>query len=638
MDQLGSGQQDWLWNGGGFAASEVDADGNCALWSLLSLKHGDPFLVHEKHAEECKELRLLIASHWPHVSDSRLWQFLFTKLLTIPLNQPQAPSVEVKSGPVSEPVSMPKYQKRKAAAQDLPQADSSDDENDLLSSMIPPAPQKGVSVVGAARPACKPKKSAASPFEVPPMAAEAPSEKQTLREKLQSVPDLDGSPRKAKRKRRKKSTAEGDGQPAEEDSKKGRKRTCKKKQETEDHRKLDAVHSYLASKEIDFLKCQRYHSVSGGGKCKQFAKWPQQFLEGQMPECTLCVSMLKHHGFVLEELQSLVKEAAENVGFSASKMRWKELQKQLEEDTEAKPAPPPEVSPDDGPDQPAEKPETDGVMELLLQNPFLRMEPLGTCQKRVPIRCLACKTAKQPKGKVFEGHSATSATTLNNFIEQHCVRQGHLTNLAAWVRRRKLPEEEVKQSQPERQQLTACEGLSLTNMEPRLQPFRMELLEWAGLNKLSSAFGRHRYKLDNAAEDLTVFHEECEKIIPKRADHVPGGVGENAQHRPICEKCRDWRLGSPALASAIRFSIKYWAVKLLQAKLFKSEEVVQSMIEDMKGRSLYKLHPSKVDEVLGWNLPKLQQQMRKSWLKVRRDSFTPQLHRFMEDTVRCSAE
>ena len=267
------------------------------------------------------------------------------------------------------------------------------------------------------------------------------------------------------------------------------------------------------------------------------------------------------------------------------------------------------------------------ALDVIRRHPFLQLLPLRTHDKRVPIRCLACRSRKQRKGKVFEGHTLDSAKTLRHFVDQHCVRPNHLSNLAKWVKARRGYQDAKTEVRP---QTVSCEGLSLTNGEERFKPFRAELLHWARMIKLSAVFGKHKYTFNNAAEELTVFHEDCQKVVSWQPQ-----AGE--QSRPVCDKCNDWRLGSTATTSAIRFALKFWAARLLQAKLFKSQEEVQRLIEEMKDRPMYKIHPTKVNEILQWDLVKLQTTTRSSWLNVRRDGFTPQLKAWVDENVRCSA-
>ena len=635
--------QEWLWNGGGFVPGEVPADGNCAIWSLLSLQKDNPQLVASEHVEECQKIRSEIADLWPQVCEDQMWQFLFHRLLQqipVPEEQRTADSApKVKKEPVATPKT--KGRKRKPVSVDLTSPLPKEGEQKMS--------KKAVEVVGSQRPACELKKLD-TPFDFPPMPGEKDSEEEGLKKKLENVADLDGSPKKTTRsKKGRKRKEQDEAEKPEETVKPGRKRTCKKKEKSDLEMQKDVVHTYLSSLGITWWSHQRFHGSShanGADKCKEFASFPTLFLEGKMPQCVTCLQNLNEKGFDLEELKTCLQEAQEDSTLSAGMKRWIDLQRELGvEDTEIEKGP--ELSsctdivlyvpPPPAEEQqivPAQVPSDDprDIEAIFRRNPFLQLLPENSHDKKVPIRCLACKSKSQPLGKVFEALNLRSKRTIQNFVTQHCTRPRHLENLAEWVKQQK--QGKGKDMKPEKKQsqtsTVQCQGLSLTNGEERFKHFRFELLQWARLIKLSTVFGKHKYVFNINTEELTLFHEDCQKVIRVPQDQE----GDMSQH--LCAKCNDWKLGNTATQSAIRFSIKYWAVKLLQARLFKSEEVVNSIIEDMKSRSLYKIHPSKVDEVVGWNLADLQKNLRSSWLKMRKDTFTPQLNDFLEEAVRCS--
>ena len=639
--------QEWLWNGGGFVPGEVPADGNCAIWSLLSLQHDNPQLVASEHVEECQKMRSEISKLWPMAWEDEMWQFIFHKLvyeISLPENQADSPPPQVKT----EPKATPKAKKRKPVFVDLTSPSKEDGEQKK--------PKNAVEVVGAQRPASQLKQHD-TPFEFPPMPGEKDSEEKgeengkekNLKKQLESVPDLDGSPKKPRKSRKRKNQKEQETENPEEATKPCRKRTCKKKEKTDLERRRDVVHTYLASLGITWSSHQRFHGSAGGAdKCKEFASFPTLFLDGLMPKCVICLQNLKEKGFDLKALQTHLQEVTEN--FSAGMKRWRELQQELgvevePEELETEQPKVPSSCTDIVPyvSQPAEEQQIipaaaqdsqedrkEDVQEIFRRNPFLQLLPENTHDKKVPIRCLACKSKGQPLGKVFEALNLRSKRTVLNFVTQHCIRPRHLENLAEWMKQQKgLGKDGEEKQKVSQNEMIQCEGLSLTNGEDRFRHFRFELLQWARLIKLSTVFGKHRYVFNMATEELTLFHEDCERVIS-----VPKNQEEDVPR--ICAKCDDWKLGNTAAQSAIRFSIKYWAVKLLQARLFKSEEVVNSIIEDMKSRSLYKIHPCKVDEVLGWNVADLQKNLRSSWLKMRKDTFTPLLTDFLEEAVRCS--
>lgn len=628
--------QDWLWSGGGYMAAEVPADGNCCVWSLLALEHHDPFIVPSKRIAECKKLRAEIADCWGRVCDDPDWQQLFNRLLHLILPDmnvdlpPPSPSKQIE--PIATPVRK-RLQSLAPNSKPSPKQKKASPKQKKLSA----PPEEKVTMIGSRRPACNPRRSPAEAFAFSPEPKEKQKSSQNLKEHLESVPDLDDLQKKKKNRRRKADKEKGDKD--EKDvakPKKKRNRTCKKKEKTDEDKQEDIVKTYLASLGITWFTHQKFHaqrglsSERGAGdvsKCKQFAMFKSLFVEGDMPDCDACVAMLADYGFDMETLQQSLKG---NPG-SAGMERWKKLRQEWS----ATDLP----SFDDGAADVELSSCTDLVLydpdvaqgqaasdqdpfAILKENPFLQLLPLNTHDRRVPIRCRVCKSRKQPLGKVFEAH-AVKANVVENFVHQHCVRPGHLANLARWVQNGTgdpglSGDRGGGKSVP-------CVGMSLTMDGSRFGQLRSELMLWARMCKLSAEFGKHRYVVDMGREDLTVFHESCDKVVKEQL------VGTA---RAVCKKCQDWRLGCSASQSAVRFSIKYWGAKLLQARLFKSEEVVQSLIQEMKSRSLYQQYPTKVDDVCAMSLFDLQDSLRKSWLKVRRDTFTPQLTEFVEQVVR----
>ena len=358
---------EWLWHGGGYVAAEVPADGDCSCWSLLALQKGNPFLKSNENRDECQRIRLEIASCWPKVKEDPMWQFLFSKLIqqiAVPAAEKQPDAAEkqpdaaekqpdVAAAPVKlEPLPKKKTKKGNSiVVVDLTSPPRADQKNlnKKKKGQEPPADKRTVEVVGSQRAAMQVKKSKASPFEVAPIPQKKPAEKPTeepksLKEQLESVPDLDGSSKKKKLKKKKKQE-EKDQEASEqetENAQQPRKRTCKTKEKGVGEILLEVVATYLSRKEITFGLHQRYHGtgvVRGSDqKCKQFGDFPNLFLGGKMPDCPSCARMLHKQGFVLEELQSLLKEAREDPNICAGKKRWEELQTemraQLQEDSE----------------------------------------------------------------------------------------------------------------------------------------------------------------------------------------------------------------------------------------------------------------------------------------------------------------
>ena len=364
--------QDWLWHGGGLVGAEVPAEGNCSIWSLLSLFHDDPFLVVDNLKDECQSLRLKIANCWPQVSEDKIWQELFVRLLNdIPIQ-----SAKVKTEPAAP--------KRKGKKQKTVFVDLTTPPRDSKKS------SKTAEVVGSQRPALKVKGTDASPFETPPIqrcaeeaakkleakqskkagkeeaqkpskkrstskeATEKPSKKrstskeatekkaggaQNLKERLEAIPELESEPKKPKKKNKKLKKIQ---QPDEEDAEtkqERRKRSCKTKVWTPHNWKIEAAQTYLASKDVTWSDAQHFHAQAapdGSSKCRTFKSLPEMLLKGEMPECQQCLAVLQERNVVIEDLRAYC-EAQEESGVLAGKKRWMELEKELGADVSAKP-------------------------------------------------------------------------------------------------------------------------------------------------------------------------------------------------------------------------------------------------------------------------------------------------------------
>ena len=103
IDEIGRWKklQDWLWNGGGLIASEVPADGNCAVWSLLSCinKTVEVDADSEDQKLQCLKIREQISTGWRAKLTDETWRTFF-QLLINTFDQPAAAAPEVKKEPL----------------------------------------------------------------------------------------------------------------------------------------------------------------------------------------------------------------------------------------------------------------------------------------------------------------------------------------------------------------------------------------------------------------------------------------------------------------------------------------------------------------------------------------------------------
>ena len=73
------------------------------------------------------------------------------------------------------------------------------------------------------------------------------------------------------------------------------------------------------------------------------------------------------------------------------------------------------------------------------------------------------------------------------------------------------------------------------------------------------------------------------------------------------------------MKSAIRFSLKHWLARVLECRLFKSDEQVQLVLAELRQTNLYKAQRSKTEELLNLSDEQLQAWVRQSFIKLPRE-------------------
>ena len=263
-------------------------------------------------------------------------------------------------------------------------------------------------------------------------------------------------------------------------------------------------------------------------------------------------------------------------------------------------------------------------IEAINQQEFLQVLPPSTHDRRLPIRCLLCTSQKQPLGKIFEAHMP-KPKVVTHFIRQHCKTARHVAAVSQWRQNQDSGGGGDDDPSPvqDTAQLVPCQGFSLTHGNDRVCAFKKELVQWARSTKLASALSKHIYSFNVSTDELVVHHESCLKLV-ESAD----------SERPMCEKCREPGLRDPALRSALRFSLKYWAAAVLQSRLFKSPENTEFLMSQLKETVFYKTTHKRVDAVICDDNSKLQKFVRMSWVKMGSHCLTDSSMEFLESTVK----
>ena len=657
----------------GFFAMEVPMDGNCGIWSIyaLSTSSFDISWKDKDVLDNLHSLRGVVAKNWADISLKPPWVKVFSCIAWAlkdtnddaanapePDSKPPQVKTEIEKAktpprrkrgpPVFIDLSTPP-QKKASTARTAGQQQSAFTSKKPLPSLVPQLPESESK---------SDEKKTATPDAVE---EEQPrGKRRRLRAQMEKL--VEEKPKGAKKKA---NPAElGDEQEEKErpvrrgqkKAKKKRNRTCKSKVKTESERKLRAVKRFLGSRGITWSVVQSAHSSigtarSGSGKFKrkdaadkksEFLTLQNCLVKLQEPGCPRCVMLLRSKGVEMSELQEFLEKAA-NPEFSSPQLIKMVSKQPLESESENEGNDNKvvfdvsgwEIVPYEGPsekDGAAEERQEDSAaaaakeydlaMAYMKKQKYLELMPFNTMDKRVPIRCKVCKSSSQLEGKVFEG-DRFHKKSLEHFVNQHCSGSNHIAALGR-LHRSPLPspsptdsvaQEDTTRSEPEinrsqeSQNNVPCQGLSLTGKSSRIEEFKQELLLWARYTKLTSALQHYVYTFNVTTEDLVVHHENCWKLTPEPE--------ENA--RPTCAKCDDLKIYQNTLRSALRFALKHWAARMLEARLFQSDEVLEGILKDFRATHMYKVQVQKSEEVIKMNNLQLQRWVRQSWMKVRRD-------------------
>ena len=309
-------------------------------------------------------------------------------------------------------------------------------------------------------------------------------------------------PAKVKRKKAQKDPkTDGDDQKEEEEEEghpvtpehKIRNRKVKVRDKDDVDKMKIAIRLYLGSIGVTWTSVQQYHSTNpvrpDDAQCKKFKELQERLLEDKPPECLTCLAFLRSKDFEADTCKEYMNMAITEA-FSPFIARFHSVLDDLTADLENFQKP-------EGLDQPTAdgqeegpKPEQDEasasewqkIERLLAKMKVLQLLPYGTEQKRVPIRCLICKSKGQPRGQIFEADKLRF-NSIKRFVDQHCQGPNHIDSLNRLVAERKRQASKSSQgsdadaadSQQAEQQRSPCLGISLTHGPQKFSQWRSGL-------------------------------------------------------------------------------------------------------------------------------------------------------------------
>ena len=655
----------------------VPGDGSCGLHSILALELGLPAFEESQKMTlaRVRSLRDEIARLWTEKAADPHWVQFYGVIVDVfddgpPVSEPARvksgaktePAAGVKREIKEEPISPSNQRKRRAFAKptvDLstpparvkPESDplintppckfrkTADDCMDLVT---PPRVEK----VGGARNAMRKQadsktkaaahaKMSAAVVAVAPKAAPGKAGKSKQKPKPKTA---------AKTKAKKPADTDLQPDPVEEEqagsAKKPRTR-IQKKEHTMEAQKLEVVNAYLLRLRMSWPESQKFHTLhpvdEHAADCKQNQGWntmKTRLTELKPPECLTCLAYLRAKLFDMEKLTELLF----NCQNPDPNWAWKDLQSILTcypaPEVEASTSDPPceaivpalSLGPvaDDGENPPPEIPLAGDTLKMIKAMRCIEILLPGTAGKLRPVICRACTTRKSPEGKIFD----LTASYHQSFLKQHCITSDHRRFLLTWLEKQRAatsPEIPLPETQKKPEvEMQKCTGLVLTHSRNgRLSRFAAEVKLWARHTNLASPLNRHTYQWDPKSEKLVLFHDECAKVA------MPSETGTDA----ICPKCAGADKSQNAVKGSIRFATKYWLAKLLNAKLFRSNDDVAKVTEQIQATEMYKAASEKMSKLLDQTLLDLQSWVRARWGRVPHKFRNEPLIQFLETCV-----
>lgn len=489
------------------------------------------------------------------------------------------------------------------------------------------------------------------------------------------TPDVEGAPPKGKKQKKKAKTqakkkVEGEEEEGEEEAqdqedvggKTKRRRTCWKKQLSDQDHKHNFVKNYLGSLGVTWSRSQTYHHsrpVDAYAKeCATnngFVTMHVGLVALKVPECLTCIALLRDCHFDMKFLEEKLTGWEPGEKFSplaAIKTRLGLMEwASLSANGLPQGSPPPVVSGDDNPQAnqivPVSQPETaksseqaeednvemndeneedrqDYLQQILGELKCFELLPRGTYGKQVPVRCHACRSAKQPGGKIIDLVS-TAKGSVRGFLRQHCQSQTHVDGVEQWLKRnRGETEEDEEMAEPLKGLHTVpCTGFSLTQGGHKLSEYREEFKLWATHTNLNHKLNKHTYSWKLKEEELNIFHEKCLKVVEVPQDEEHG----------VCQHCLTVESTANTGRNAIRFATKYWIARILHARLFQSERTVRDLMDKLKASTFYKNHFRKIDNLLEKSNGELQSLTRQFFVHWPLKSMTDLCKSFIATTV-----
>ena len=236
---------------------------------------------------------------------------------------------------------------------------------------------------------------------------------------------------------------------------------------------------------------------------------------------------------------------------------------------------------------------------------------------KIPVRCMLCRSRKQPQGKVVDAVSGKQAD-INFFLGQHVGGDTHQKLHAQYLASKiNASLEEPKPAK------VKCQGVSFADDScGALKGYEEHFKVWLSWKSACPELRKHNYIYQDADDAYQIVHGDC----LEECDPRPG-------RRNTCEKCMALASKDGLRKVVILSAMKKFAADHLHCRLFQSEEVLKTLEAKMKNDVLYLRHRERVTKIIKWKTWQLQPWVRSSFLSVRADRRNPVLQTFLDTVV-----
>lgn len=254
--------------------------------------------------------------------------------------------------------------------------------------------------------------------------------------------------------------------------------------------------------------------------------------------------------------------------------------------------------------------------------PTISLLPPGSHGKRLPYRCNLCKTRTWPQGKVGE-LSKPKKKSIKHFIKQHLKSSAHQRRVREM---HKLEAPPV----PDRQ-LVPCEGLGVDDpqVSGALLKYSREFSIWAPMT--SSKFQKNIYYKDDSGGwccRASNCSEMCQRVATRE--------------RQVCEECLKLGSGHGVVRTLRRFAMKYYAAKLLNARVFLGHEETRAVQDEITSSQLHIDNKQNVNKLMTLKTCELQQFVRHCFLSAnencKNEVFDSFVATVVKPALRCATE